>query len=70
MPIQSLLPVNRSKQKFQVQMSHQSEEEKLVNGQDTEIEIHSSWKRHPFVIMIDGIVSSGLYLRSLSSGIA
>ena len=50
-------------QSFSVEPSPQSEEEKLINGHDTTIGLSSSWNRYPFVIMLDGIVSSSLSFR-------
>ena len=58
LPIQSLLPVQQSMRSFSVEPGTQSEEERLINGHDTTIGLTSSWNRYPFVIMLDGIVSS------------
>ncbi|KAI4148299.1 MAG: hypothetical protein LQ340_005147 [Diploschistes diacapsis] len=53
-PIHSLLQVLRPQQSFQIGLSYQSEEEKLVNGEDPEVHVQDP-ERYPFVIMLDGI---------------
>ncbi|TKA69137.1 hypothetical protein B0A49_06316 [Cryomyces minteri] len=59
LPIQSLGRALLDTSEFQVALTHQSAEEKAVNGTDTVVPYSSQGWRYPFVLLLDGIVDPG-----------
>lgn len=43
---------------FEVILDHQSREEEAINGIDPRVEYDMGYPRYPFVLLLDGIVSS------------
>jgi predicted rRNA methylase len=62
-PIQALKAVNTEGDTFQLELAPQTREEALVNGANDRITINHSFlqqqRRHPVIIMLDGIVDPG-----------
>lgn len=68
LPATGLLPVDGYNRPLEVSLDHQSREDELVNGTNPVIKYKTAFPRYPFVLMLDGIVSSlsPLHLRPSS----
>ena len=62
LPVIGLQPVLELKAAFHVSLDHQSREEEIVNGKNSNIEQQSTFPRYPLVLLVDGIVSSAFLL--------
>jgi len=58
LPATGLLPVDGRNRPLEVSLDHQSREDELVNGTNPVIKYQTAFPRYPFVLMLDGIVSS------------
>ena len=58
LPVVDLQPIPFPENTITVSLNHQSVEEENINGADTSIEYNASFRRYPFVVLLDGVVSS------------
>ena len=58
LPITGLLPVEGKQKPLNASLDHQSREDEAVNGADPSIKYNPTFPRYPFLLMLDGIVST------------
>lgn len=58
LPVIGLRPVSGHKAPLHVILDHQSREDEDINGNDTNVKYEVGFPRYPFVLLLDGIVSS------------
>lgn len=58
LPVIGFRPVEGAQGPFHVILDHQSREDEQVNGKDTLIKYEVGFPRYPFVLLLDGIVST------------